>query len=276
MRQAFLTWLESIAWQSMLHLLLALLLFLLAARLLLFLARRALIARLPKAKQAFVFKLGLYSLSVLAVIAAFQVAGFNITWLVGAAGIFSVALGFASQTSASNFISGLFLMGERPFQEGDTILLDGLQGQVIGIDLLSVKLRTFDNLYVRIPNETVIKARLTNYTYFAIRRVEIAVGLAYGSDLGAASTLLLETALGQPFVLRQPEPEFRASTLGSSAIECSLLFWVEREQYLSARTAMIARMVAVLQQAGFEIPFPQTTVHLHRLGQEKELAKHGD
>lgn len=276
MRQAFAAWMASIAWQSLLHLALALVLFLLAARLLLFLARRALIARLPKAKQAFVFKLGLYSLSVLAVIAAFQVAGFNITWLVGAAGIFSVALGFASQTSASNFISGLFLMGERPFQEGDTILLDGLQGQVIGIDLLSVKLRTFDNLYVRIPNETVIKARLTNFTFFAIRRVEIPVGLAYGSDLGKASDLLLQTALAQPFVLRQPEPEFRAGSLGPSAIECSLLFWVEREHFLSARTAMIGQMVAVLLREGFEIPFPQTTVHLRSRGEEKGATGHGD
>ena len=75
------------------------------------------------------------------------VAGF-LGWIAGAAGIAGVALGFASQTSAANVISGLFLLGERPFEEGDVIEVDGQEGMVLSVDLLSVKLRTFDNRYV--------------------------------------------------------------------------------------------------------------------------------
>ena len=82
-----------------------------------------------------------------------------------AAGLLTVALGFAAQTSASNLISGLFLLGERPFVVGDVIrLASGITGEVVGIDLLSVKIRTFDNLLVRVPNETLLKSELTNLT----------------------------------------------------------------------------------------------------------------
>ena len=92
----------------------------------------------------------------LTVVTVLRQLGFDLGVLVGAAGVFTVALGFASQTSASNLISGLFLIGERPFVVGDIITVGTRTGEVTSIDLLSVKLRTFDNLFVRIPNETLI------------------------------------------------------------------------------------------------------------------------
>ena len=95
-----------------------------------------------------------YVLLGLFLLSALHELGFSLSILVGAAGILSVAVGFASQTSASNLISGLFLVAERPFSVGDVITLGATTGEVLSIDLLSVKLRTLDNLYVRIPNET--------------------------------------------------------------------------------------------------------------------------
>ncbi len=105
-------------------------------------------------------RLVFYVIVVLFFVAALREAGFSLDVVLGAAGILTVAIGFASQTSASNMISGLFLLVEKPFEIGDFIEVDATIGEVVGIDMLSVKLRTPDNLYVRIPNETLIKTRV--------------------------------------------------------------------------------------------------------------------
>ena len=115
--------------------------------------------------------------------AALREAGFSLDVVLGAAGILTVAIGFASQTSASNMISGLFLLVERPFEIGDFIEVEATVGEVIGIDMLSVKLRTTDNLYVRIPNETLIKTPVVNRSRFPIRRLDLTVGIAYAEDV---------------------------------------------------------------------------------------------
>ena len=98
-------------------------------------------------------RLSYYVLLGIVVASALHQLGFKLGVLLGAAGVISVALGFASQTSVSNLISGLFLIVERSFVVGDLLEVNGRVGSVISIDLLSVKLRTFDNLMMRVPNE---------------------------------------------------------------------------------------------------------------------------
>jgi len=132
--------------------------------------------------------------------------GFQLSVLLGAAGILSVAIGFASQTSASNLISGLFLIGEGPFAIGDFIRVGTTEGEVLSIDLLSVKLRTPDNLFVRIPNEQLIKSEVVNLTRFAIRRLNLAVGVAYKEDIPRVRHILMQVATDNPLCLNEPAP----------------------------------------------------------------------
>lgn len=127
-------------------------------------------------------------------VAALREAGFSLDVVLGAAGILTVAIGFASQTSASNMISGLFLLVEKPFEIGNFIEVENTIGEVVSIDMLSVKLRTPDNLYVRIPNETLIKTRVVNRSRFPIRRMDLTVGIAYAEDVERVEKLLLELA----------------------------------------------------------------------------------
>src|SRR5690606_38606515 len=108
--------------------------------------------------------------------------GWHLTAILGAAGIAGVAIGFASQTSLSNIISGLFLIWERPFHIGDTIEVGATSGTVDSIDLLSVKLRTLDNRFVRLPNEMLIKSNLINHSRFPIRRHDIPIAVASKED----------------------------------------------------------------------------------------------
>ena len=210
--------------------------------------------RMIVSRAVYYLLLGLFLLSAL------HELGFSLSILVGAAGILSVAVGFASQTSASNLISGLFLVVERPFSVGDVITLGGTTGEVLSIDLLSVKLRTFDNLYVRIPNETVIKSEVTTLTKFPIRRIDLQLGVAYKEDIGKVRELLFKLAEKNPLSLEEPKPLFIFLGFGDSAINLQFSIWVKRENFLDLKNAIQEEIKAAFEQEGIEIPFPQRTL----------------
>jgi small-conductance mechanosensitive channel len=198
-----------------------------------------------------------YLLLGLFLVSALHELGFSLSILMGAAGILTVAVGFASQTSASNLISGLFLIVERPFSVGDVITLGGTTGEVLSIDLLSVKLRTFDNLYVRIPNETVIKSEVTTLTKFPIRRIDLQLGVAYKEDIGKVRDLLFKIAEDNPLSLEEPKPLFIFSGFGDSAINLQFSLWVKRENFLDLKNSIQEQIKTGFEQTGIEIPFPQ-------------------
>ena len=203
-----------------------------------------------------------YSILTLFLIAALDQLGFNLGVLLGAAGILTVAIGFASQTSASNLISGLFLLAEKPFGIGDTIRVGTTTGEVLSVDLLSVKLRTFDNLYVRIPNESLIKAEMTNLTKFPIRRLDIPLGVAYGSDMEHVHATLAKTAESNPLCLEEPQPLFIFLGFGDSSIDIQFSVWAQRETFLALRNSILQEIKIAFEREGIDIPFPQRTLGL--------------
>ncbi|HEX5792391.1 MAG TPA: mechanosensitive ion channel family protein [Rheinheimera sp.] len=198
------------------------------------------------------------------VASALKQLGFSLSVLLGAAGVLSVALGFASQTSASNLISGLFLIGEKPFQLGDTIKVGNTTGEVLSIDLLSVKLRTFDNLFVRIPNETLIKSEVTNLTRFPIRRFDLLLGVAYKEQISRVRSVLLDVADKNPLCLDEPTPMFLFLGFGDSALNIQFSVWSKRESFRDLRNSLQEEVKLAFDRAGIEIPFPQRTVYLNQ------------
>jgi small-conductance mechanosensitive channel len=195
-----------------------------------------------------------YSVLAVGAISALHELGFSIGALLGAAGIVTVALGFAAQTSASNLISGLFLLAERPFVVGDVVRIGGTTGEVLSIDWLSVKLRTFDNLYVRVPNESVVKSEVFNLTFFPIRRLELRLGVPYTSDLKRVRDLLLDAAHGHPLCLEEPKPSVFIDNLGASMIEMQLFVWSARENLFDAKNALNDAIKLALAREGVEMP----------------------
>jgi small-conductance mechanosensitive channel len=187
--------------------------------------------------------------------------GFSIGVLLGAAGILTVAVGFAAQTSMSNLISGLFLIGEKPFKIGDLIKVDQTVGEVLSIDLLSVKLRMFDNTYVRIPNETIIKNQTSTLTKFPIRRVDLQLGVAFKEDIARVQEVLFEVADRNPLCMEEPQPLFILQGFGDSAIKIQFSVWVRREEYLTLRNQMYVDIKAAFDREGIEIPFPHRTLY---------------
>nr|WP_236956005.1 mechanosensitive ion channel family protein [Marinobacter nauticus] len=224
-------------------------------------AGRLVEARTTRHHQVMIRRVFFYLIFILFAIAALREAGFSLEVVLGAAGILTVAIGFASQTSASNIISGLFLVMEKPFEIGDTIEVDATIGEVVAIDLLSVKLRTPDNLYVRIPNETLIKTRVVNRSRFPIRRVDLLVGIAYAEDVEKVRDLLLRLAQQNPVCLEEPKPFVLVTGFGASSVDLQFSFWVPKGEFFDGRGGMMIAVKKALDEHGIEIPFPHTSVY---------------
>lgn len=202
-----------------------------------------------------------YSAFVTIVLTAFHRLGINVSGLLGAAGIAGIAIGFAAQTSVSNVISGLFVITERAFKIGDIIEISGIIGTVQSIDLLSVALKTFDSQYVRVPNETIIKANLINYSHFPLRRIKTELSVPYGIDLRRVETILIDTAKKSRFIVDDPAPSVLWTAFDSSGISCALLAWTSVQDYGTARNSIFIDIDERLKAEGIEIPFDQLVVH---------------
>jgi len=198
-----------------------------------------------------------------AIASALAHLGFDVSVLLGAAGILTVAVGFASQTSASNLISGLFLIAERPFVVGDAIKVGNTTGEVLSVDLLSVKLRTFDNVYVRVPNESLIKSEIVNFSRFPIRRIDVTVSVARREDIGRVREVLMQVAEDEPLCLAEPSPLFIFQGFGESALNIQFSVWAQRENVLVVKNGVQEAIKRAFDAHGITIPFPQRDVHVN-------------
>lgn len=205
-------------------------------------------------------RLTTWTLYVIVILGALHQVGVKPGVLLGAAGILTVALGFASQTSASNVISGLFLIAERPFVVGDVVSVDNITGEVISIDLMSVKLRTFDNLLVRLPNETMVKSTMTNLTHFPIRRFDLNVGVDYRADLELVRATLESVADANPMCLDEPKPLFVFKGFEASAMRIQFSVWTATPNFIELRNRISEEVKVAFDAAGLPVPFPRRSV----------------
>jgi len=202
-----------------------------------------------------------YTLYIILIITILHMLGVDMTPLLGAAGIVGIALGVASQTSVSNIISGFFMLAEQSFIVGDVITVNGVTGVVMSVDTLSVKLRTFDNRFVRIPNETIIKSEVTNATRFPIRRIDLIVSVAYKEELAKVKQILINIATDNMLVLNEPEPIIIFQGFNSSSIDLQFSFWTVRQNYLAVKNEMFETVKKRFDQEGIEIPFPHVSLY---------------
>lgn len=205
-------------------------------------------------------KLVLYLGAFLLLVAFLLQLGFDLTGVLATAGIATVAIGFAAQTSLSNLISGLFLIGEKPFQIGDLVRVGGTLGVVDSIDLLSIKLRTLDNLYVRIPNEEMIKSQVTTVTRYPIRRMDFDLKFALREDPDQIETVLRETANKNPLVMVDPEPLILFNHIQDRALEYRFGVWFEKSNFLKVRNSVLKDLKKALDQARIELPYAKMAV----------------
>ena len=185
----------------------------------------------------------------LGVSAAFEELGFKLHVILGAAGVLSVAVGFAAQTTLSNLISGFFLFGERPFAVGDTIEIDGVAGEVLGIEMLATTLRTADNRFVRIPNEVLVKTKLLNQTRFSRRRLEVTLPLANEEDFPAKRAAVLGAIEKNPLVLSDPAPSLFIGGFGETSVQVHVWVWTATKDLQALRASLSEEIHAALGSA---------------------------
>ncbi len=205
-------------------------------------------------------KIVAYVGAILLAVCVLATLNINLTAILGAAGIGAVAIGFAAQTSLSNLISGLFLIFEKPFAVGDTIRVGDTIGTVQSIDLLSVKLNTPDNLFVRIPNENLVKTQCVTITRNRVRRLDIKVGIAYRENIERTLAVLADVVAAAPLALKDPAPLIVATDFDASCINLLVGAWCKREDFAALRNALLHAIKERFTQKGIEIPFPQMTL----------------
>ena len=195
-----------------------------------------------------------------AFILALNHMGLNLGAVLGAAGVAGIAVGFAAQTSLSNIISGFFMIGERPFELGDVIEVDGIAGTVDTIGLLALTLRTFDNRSVRIPNETLVKTKLINITRHPIRRFNLDIGVAYDENIGHVLKVMHEVAETNLQCLNEPDPLIIFTGFGDSSLNFLLGAWCVKEDYGTLRNTLPRELKERFDKENIEIPFPHMTL----------------
>ncbi|MFC1635642.1 mechanosensitive ion channel family protein [Planctomycetota bacterium] len=214
------------------------------------------------AQAAMLLRKGIFYIgSLVIILTVLHQLDFKMGALLGAAGIVGIAIGFASQTSVSNIISGLFLISERPFEVGDLIRIGDTTGTVMSIDLMSVKLKTFDNQFVRLPNETLIKTQVNNLTHYPIRRLDIHLGVAYKEDVAHVKKVLAEIGRQNPYCLDEPKPLIFLQNFGDSALEFLFAVWGTKEDYLQLKKTIRQEIKVRFDAEGIEIPFPHRTLY---------------
>ncbi|MGA2762474.1 MAG: mechanosensitive ion channel family protein [Spirochaetia bacterium] len=203
-----------------------------------------------------------YTGFVLVVVAVLGELGVKLTALLGAAGIVGIAVGFASQTSVSNIISGLFLISEKPFTVGDVIRIGTTTGIIQSIDLLSIKIRTFDNLFVRIPNEKILSSEVTNITRFPIRRMDILFQVAYQQDLSLIHDALAEIARVNPWSLDEPQPVIIFNDFKESGIEVLLGLWFSQTDFLDLKNSIMKDVTTKFAEEGIRFASPNRVIRV--------------
>jgi len=226
-----------------------------------YLVLRSLRKQLSRQRMMLVSRTIIYTGYIGLVLIVIRELNYDLTALFGAAGVVGIVIGVASQTSIGNIISGLFLVGEKSFELGDVVKVGDKTGTVYSIDLLSIKIKTFDNLLIRIPNQSVISSELTNVTRFPIRRLDFQIGVAYKEDLRKVKSVLENVARNNPLCLEEPEPVIIFQTFGESSINITFGVWFEKANYLAVKNSVFIEIKEALDREQIEIPFPHVSVY---------------
>ena len=220
---------------------------------------------LDRALQHAISQIVGYAVLVIGIIIVLDNAGVHIATLTVFAGAVGVGVGFGLKNIASNFISGLLILAERPIAIGDRIEVAGITGQVQQIRARSTLIITNDNIATIVPNEKFIDSPVTNWTHTDRRvRFRVPVGIAYGSDVEKVREALIAAAREHPATLNNPEPNAYLEKFGGSTIDFELVVWSEEmsrrpSRFKSDLNYLICKHLGA---AGIEIPNPQRDLHI--------------
>ena len=190
--------------------------------------------------------------------------GVNVGPLIAGLGVTGFILGFAFQESLGNLASGLMIALNQPFKVGDYVIVAGLEGVVLKVDMMATELATADNKKVVVPNKSAWGAPITNFSALGKRRVDLQVGVDYGCDVAKAVKVALEAIAKVPGVLSEPAPSVSVGSLDGSQVTINVRPWCACADYWGVYSATYEAVKAAYEKNGVQIPFPQLTVHMDK------------
>jgi small-conductance mechanosensitive channel len=205
-----------------------------------------------------------YTMILVGVIVAFQFVGIDLSGLAVIFGLLSVGIGFGLQSVTANFVAGLVLLFERPIKIGDRITVGDVEGDVEEISMRATRVRTLNNISIIVPNSQFVSSNIVNWSYGDLRvRLDIDVGVSYGSDLDLVLRSLKEVALENPGVLKDPAPDVLLREFGESSWNMRLRAWIDNPKgHHTIRSDIHCAIVRKFREKGIEIPFPQRDLHV--------------
>lgn len=205
---------------------------------------------------------GLMTFTVIATVGQFGVQTASFIAILGAAGF---AVGMALQGTLANFASGVMILLFRPFTTGDVVEAAGVKGKVVDIAIFSTTINTPDNVRIIVPNGQLYGGIIKNYNGYDTRRVDMVMGIGYGSDIDKAMEILADLCAKDARVLKDPDVTIAVSELADSSVNIIVRPWVNSGDYWGVFFDMQKNTKQAFDAAGIDIPYPQTVVHLNKV-----------
>ena len=205
-----------------------------------------------------------YLIMVTGTVIAFQFVGIDLAGLAVIFGLLSVGIGFGLQNITSNFISGLILLFERPIKVGDRVTVGDVEGDVVAINMRSTTVRTLTNIAIIVPNSDFISSQVANWSFGDPKvRLDLDVGVSYGSDVDMVIKSLKEVADEHADILKDPPPDVLLREFGDSSWNMQLRVWLRStKRYYKINSELNIAIVRKFRENKVEIPFPQRDLHV--------------
>ena len=204
-------------------------------------------------------KAGIYAVVLLIIL---DILGFQTASLIAVFGSAALALSMSLQGSLSNMAGGILILLFKPFVVGDYIVSGSCEGTVVSIDILYTKLRMIDNKMVMMPNGALANSNIINVGAEGVRRLDIAVGIGYGSDVTKAKEILRNIIEEYPLVIKDKGIDVIVKSLDESCVTLETRCWVNQDSYWDTRFIFLERFKQEFDKNGIEIPFNQIDVHI--------------
>jgi small conductance mechanosensitive channel len=212
-------------------------------------------------------RLARWTIIVLGTIWALERVNFNVTGFVAGLGIAGFTIGFALKDVAENFVAGILLLLQQPFDIGDAIEVAGYGGTVTDIQIRATTMRTWDGLLVVIPNAQVYTNAITNFSKVEQRRIGLNIGVGYETDLQKAQDTMIQVVTDLPGVIKDdPAPTVVFQEFADSSINAMLYFWFDTKEvgYFPTLDGAIKGIKVAFEKEGINIPFPIRTVYVQQ------------
>jgi len=220
------------------------------------------VERVDATLLSFVTQLVRYTILILVMVAVLAQFGVQTTSIIAVLGVAGLAVGLALQGTLANIAAGVLLLFLRPFKIGEYIDAGGIAGTVREIGLFATEFKSYDGIFVMVPNSQLASAAITNYSRLPTRRLDLVIGISYGDNMNQAMTVLNDLLVNDDRILKDPAHQVMVKELADSSVNLNLRCWTNRQDYGSLLFDLTQQAKERLDEHGISIPFPQRDVHL--------------